>query len=300
MKKIRKEAWWNWDGSTNIVRHYRASAKTVDDFGDLLQLRRCAICRCWLQANAENFQIRSRKPTGHVETYFAWCRPCMNLRRREKAAATPRQEKHAKYRLTYEAMRADPERLARRREKNRLAQQRWREGPGYQETRRRYREKALKDPKYRERENETQRLYYWLQQEREGRTLTARDESVDRDGPRSPDLPLEPLLAFMREQVTVFDRDEPTNEGRNNERRFIEEFGITAKTFFEWRTGKRKSVRLATVDRILTRRNRNWFDIYSKPANGHEAGRPEDVLKYIDEASVYIQACLAFEGELVE
>lgn len=76
-----------------------------------------------------------------------------------------------------------------------------------------------------------------------------------------------------------------------------ERIGVSDKTLREWRQGKRKSVHEDLADVVMTRMGWNWFDVYQPPPNGHPYGRPQDVLRYIDDVVDYLKTVKAFTGE---
>ena len=291
----KKSDMWNWDGSMNHAPHWRTQMDVVDDFGNLIRVRRCASCRHWLLACEENFHAIERRPSGHVARWLSWCRPCERERKRERKRKMTPEQRRAEYEKTYAAIKADPERYARMKEGHRRAAERWRKTEGYRESKRRYKRRVQADPKRREAYNENQRMAYRLRRERKG--LPVKDPGPI-PGHAGPEIPLGPLFAAveaLRERLGI------RIEGSGDEYvMFCERLGVSDRTLREWRQDKRNMVRLSTADQILTGVGWNWFDVYCKPANGHKSGRPEDVLRYIDEAEPYIAACLAFEGELVE
>ena len=285
----KKETTWGWDGALNRTPHYLAHATFTDDFGNRVSVRRCKHCRRWLAQAEEFFQVRTRHETGHPKSWDPRCRECRNAKRRADWRATPPEQRHAFLHDRWERIKSDAEMLAERRAKNAEMQRRWRQQnpEASRAVTRRYRAKLKRDPKRWAEEVDKRRMRDRLRAEQQGKPRRpAKHDPSD----HMPFLPVGPLPDFVLRHVRHDDDLEVA----------CKRLGFDVRTLNEWRAGVRRVARFGVVDRILVATGMNWWDIYEKPANGHESGRPEDVLRYIAEAEVYVQACLAFEGELVE
>jgi hypothetical protein len=215
-------------------------------------------------------------------SHNAICLPCQRRKRAENA-----RRRYAE----------DPE-------PNREAGRKWRrENPGKaaassRKWRAKYMERLAQDPQLRRRHLELRRIDDKLYRELAGGAWRAvAPMGNSNEGPWLAVAPLIARLEALRRRLGI-----EVNPAQSDPVyiSFCESLGVSDRTMREWRTGERKQAAFGTVDRVLTNTGLLWFDIYEKPANGHKSGRPEDVLRYIDEAQVYIAACLAFEGELVE
>lgn len=283
MSGLRRE---NWDGSLNHVPHRWALATVVDDFGNLLRMRRCGHCRRWLECDVENFSPRGRTPSGYVSRWDGWCRPCRRENRRRYYANTPALQRKVQRRAKEQRMRADQGWLERRRAVNREYMRKRRvEAPEkLAEQRARYIEKLRQDPKRYEEFLAARRMEYHLRQERKGRKKIDGGHATG-----GPELPIGPLLAVVERYLQRVDH---WNGDDDAEIVALERIGLDPRSLYGWRKGERKAVRFDVVDRVLVRLDLNWFDVYEKPVNGH-AEDPEAW-------KAYRAACLAFEGELVE
>lgn len=279
---------WDFDGSINRVPHFLASATVTDDFGNRYPVRRCGHCRRWLERNEENFGIRERYETGGIKRWDNWCRRCRREAARRYYAEAPEQQQKMKRRAKHHREMEDAVRRARRRERNAAYQRRRRaEDPNREkEAQRRYQEKLKADPVRYARELENRRLAYHLRKERQGQML--KDGGPAAAGPEIPVGPLFDAVDRLARRLHLEDED------------VARVCGVSSRTLNDWRNGKRRVTRSETVDRVLGYLKLNWWDLYTKPTNGHASGRPADVLRYIDEAQTYIAASLAFEGELLE
>jgi hypothetical protein len=279
----------DWDGSWTPA--HRANRDVVDDFGVLVKVRRCSLCRRWLEASIENYSVRNIAKGDFQHN----CLECRRVRARiENISPEARERRRLKRRAQYRKDELDAERVAYRRARQREAQRRWRarHPERAKEVSRNWREREKADPKKRKRYIERNRMRHYLQREREGKPLVIAERLMSSG--RGPELIAEPLhekavrfAAQLPEWMTEADKSEV--------------LGISDKTLREWSTGRgRKMVRADVAERVIIGMEMLWFDVWEKPANGHKDGRPADVLRYIDDANVYIAACLAFEGELVE
>jgi hypothetical protein len=190
------------------------------------------------------------------------------------------------YRDHYENANNTPEKIERRREKHREAQERYRKTPAYKATKKRYRDKVRKDPKKRAKEIEARRIRDRLRKERQGHAIVVQDRDVQSHP--GEEMLVGPLRDIVLRRVTE-------ELGEND---YAASVGVTARTLNRWKK-PHAVTRSSDVDAALVALHLNWWDVYEKPANGHKSGKPEDVLRYIADAEVYVQACLAFEGELV-
>jgi hypothetical protein len=285
-QRFRKSYWWNWDGSTNFKSHYRSAAIVVDDLGEQRFVHRCSRCRGWFEASTEHFYPAERSKSGQVLKWHSFCRSCFGVRRKAWIAAKPVNELKEHYRKHYESVRSTPERAERRRAKNREAQRRYRKTAAYKATKKRYRDKVSQDPVKRAREAESRRMRERLRREKQGYELVVHDRDVQ-SHPGS-----EMIVGPLRDVVLRRVNEEIGEED------YAAVVGVTARTLNRWKK-PHAVTRSGDVDAALCAMNLNWWDVYEKPKNGHKDGRPEDVLRYIADAEVYVAACIAFEGELV-
>jgi hypothetical protein len=146
------------------------------------------------------------------------------------------------------------------------------------------------DPKLWKQRLEWQRMYYRLRQEAQGKTLVHDRDSNSHPG---PEMYVGPLRERVLQRLAALHEGEPLSEED-----YSGVVGVSARTLNRWKKPHART-RASDVDAALCALDLNWWDVYEKPANGHKSGKPEDVLRYIADAEVYVQACLAFEGELV-
>lgn len=287
---------WEWDGSLSYVAHWKATRKITDDLGDLYTVHRCSMCRGWQRACEENFIPVARYDSGVVKRWDTACRSCRRIERRAYYQSSPEQQRKQQERARL--ARKDPV----RREKILDYKRRYnRKSPEVRKRQDRVYYAALReDPVRWAKRLADQRMNYRLRKEREGREVRNDNVRLGRGrGSEMAKLPVAPLLAFLEPKAIVYE-----GLGKNfkislkeREARWAEVMGVSLKTYFEWREGVRKTAQFDTVDRLLVTNNVNWHDVYGPPANGHKAGRPQDVLCYIAEAEEYLRTVKVFVGE---
>ena len=158
-------------------------------------------------------------------------------------------------------------------EADRMATHKWRRNnpEEYAESWRRYnikRQQAwAENPKLAEEYRAMRRMEYRLRREREGATLQIVDGVISREGPEVPAAPLfkaiERLMA--REGIEVNGGQwESDYEG------FCDRIGISDRTMRDLRAGRRKVLRLSTVERVLTNTAWHWWDVWDPGDEGYE------------------------------
>jgi hypothetical protein len=217
-----------------------------------------------------------RRGTGQGTIY---CAPCM-----EKRAQRPRcsvcRERPIRGRAKQLCEECHREAIVRRREYHRLAARR--------------REAAKKKSRVRYPDQQGSRMRYRLDRERDGATLEpaapilkagrASDHGQRADSDLFPNLPSAPLAALIDgliarevagsyikgghllitgESGKVMPLESAPRDGALSPTEAICEWlGITSKTLREWRQGVRTSARFDTADRIVTRAEACWWEIW--------------------------------------
>lgn len=283
-----------WDGSW--TKRWLSTRSLTDDYGDVVRYRHCRDCHSWYVESAQNFMVKKRGRDGSVTMFDAICREHRRIASAKQRARRPPERRKAIYRAHYEAEIADAARHERRKARMRAAQKRYREKDldKAHEIQRRSVAKMKLDPVRYKKRLEDNRLNHHLRQEREGRYARPQVEPKTFGGPEISYAPLLVLVERYLKRVQWMGGD------KSSEKRALKDLGLEPRTLYGWRKGERQAARLDLADRVIGRLGLNWFDCYEKPANGHKNGRPEDVLRYIDDAQVYIAACLAFTGEMLD
>jgi hypothetical protein len=253
-----------------------------------------------------------RRGTGQGTIY---CGPCM-----EKRAERPRcsvcKERPIRGRAKQLCEECHRESVIRRREYHRLAARR---------------RDAAKKSRVRYPDQQGSRMRYRLDRERDGAALEPAtpilksgqrgEENGQRaDSDQFPNLPSAPLVALVLRLIAAeaagpfVKGDHPYITGSDGKVRAPEEavrdgapsatetvcewLGITSKTLREWRSGVRTTARFDTADRIVTRAEACWWEVWSPPKAPAGRGRPLDVLRFIDTCDGCLLAELAFTGEM--
>lgn len=94
----------------------------TDDFGTRRLMKRCPRCQRWQERDAANYGWLTKKGRRVLD---GWCRECRRAEKRAYYRADPERSRE-RFRERHRAERKDPERLARRRQINRAAQERYR------------------------------------------------------------------------------------------------------------------------------------------------------------------------------
>jgi hypothetical protein len=127
------------------------------------------------------------------------------------------------------------------------------------------------DPELYREHLENQRIYYtfWQEQAR-GRRLKVADGVVTTEG---PEVPIDPLLRaienLMRRRGVEINSGQADSEFEG----FCESIGVHDRSVRDWRNGNRHSVRMSTVDRVLTNAGWNWWDVWDEGDPGYETVR---------------------------
>lgn len=259
-----------WDGSW--TPRYSTTRNIVDDFGNLMRVRRCAECRRSLPEDAENFTIKKRGTDGSVVQWDWLCREDRRARNNARARRVPLERRQAIYRQRYLREKADAEKAARRRARQREIQKRYRDRhpERERESKRRWEAKVRANPqRYAERLADN-RMNYWLRKERNGTPL----EIAETKNASGPDLPLGPLVdALLRKMERLGITIDIGNNLDDGYERFCDSIGLSPRTMLAWRTGARSMVRLSTLEKILANTDWHWWDVYGPGDEGYDKVR---------------------------
>lgn len=141
----------------------------------------------------------------------------------------------------------------------------------YYEAQRRYREKVLSDPRKAKEWRENNRIYHRLWRQRRGiQSRVSTPEEYRRIagiefGGHIPATALAALIDRMIERETL---DIPGSYGAQEI--VCERLGLSTRTLFDWRSGKRRSVQFDIADRVLTRAGLFWWDVWEPGDEGYE------------------------------
>lgn len=240
------------------------AVRSVDDgFGRVKAYRRCSCCQCWKVQRIGNFSPRKRDvTTRRVLRWDAYCRQCRAARQRDYYRRTPPEVTTERNRRAWQAKKADARALEEKRRQSRDAQRRKRsrDPEGEREVQRRYRERVRADPVRNAAFLETRRLAYHMRRDRNG-LMRMVAEGV----PGGPMLPSAPVAAFVdfliaRAGTDAKLGDDPTGA-------VCAQLGINARRLLAWRTGESPTARFDVVDKIFTRGQALWFDVYDPVAH---------------------------------
>jgi hypothetical protein len=248
------------------VRRRAASRAVVDDYGTRVRVRWCPSCLRWLPETYEMFSIRRRHEDGTVRTWDGFCRTCRAAQRRERYAAKSVEERREDARRRWDAVKADPEKMAARRAKNAEAQREYRRKHP-EKTRRQHREwmaRMRKDPVRYRAYLERCRINYRLRAEREGRELAR--AGVTRFKVEHPTfvpgairkLPAAPLARVVKSAA-------------RRQQRTVEEMaifcGVSLRTVEAWED-ERELVQFNAADGVLVALGLLWFDVWDCERHG--------------------------------
>ncbi len=121
------------------------------------------------------------------------------------------------------------------------------------ETRKRQDRKRRKDPAVRTREAELARLDYHLRREREGKLTTRRFGDVLMANDEIPRVPVKPFLRTLRWAID-------NREGGMME--LSRDTQVPERTFRAWLSGERKEMQFDVADRVLTKLEIGWWEIW--------------------------------------
>lgn len=282
----------SWDGSLRRLQR-RAFKTVVDDFGAVQVVRFCPGCCRWLDRD-EHFSPGTRSEAGAVIAWDRSCRVCKTARDREAYARRAGSERERENRRArYRRLMSDPVKLAARRERNRLVAARVRaaDPERVREIQRRYAARVRADSEAREHRNAIMREGYRLRRHRE--SLPVRDAApilrhdgettrIDsEDFPHLPSAPLAKVVARLIASETaglyakgghlqITGEDGRTRDPESWHRggappvvdAVCDRLGITTKTYREWRDQKRRTTRFDTADKVISRADLLWFDVY--------------------------------------
>lgn len=218
----------------------------VDDHGDVELYKRCTSPECLRWLTLERYGTRGAR-------WDFRCRDCRNQANRERRATmTPEQRREINQRR-WERTKADPQRLARRRDNNRRAQsKRNRVNPqGKRAAERRWRAKVKADPERYEAYLARDRMNRRLRAEREGRPIGPARPATGGyrgsiGGRNDEHLDPRPLQEWLEAMLAVEVRD------NGDMRRLCRELGWNDRQLRNVRSGLYETVTLHTADRLLT------------------------------------------------
>ena len=222
----------------------------------------CNECRRWLPKDADHF-YRDRRPD-RPDKFVGACRVC------KVAAQAARRA----------AILADPERAAAYHEAQRQSRRKWaqKNPERLAEMKNDWRRRAMQNPAYRRRRNESQRMAYRLRREREGLPLPAPVMKAPKIV-STPVLSVGPIVDAITREIERR-LSWPSTDPRSNVMQVVcRDYGVDERQYRAWRDGEILSAQFDTVDRILITADLHWWEVFDPDRWPNEAADAEQAFE---------------------